>query len=151
MIIVWSPPDAPQQRFRFVPGETLSQDAEAVEEVGGRSWNNWDDFSALFLAGNRKAWRAALWMNLRRAKDPNLRFEDVQVRMGELDVVYDPDELARIRAALADADPDDPQAAALRDQIDAQAEAAEPAPKDDSETSGAPDDSTSAPLGSPPG
>jgi hypothetical protein len=51
------------------------------------------------MAGSLKARRAALWILLRRT-DPKLRFTDLVVRVQELSVTYDDQELARIKATI---------------------------------------------------
>jgi hypothetical protein len=51
------------------------------------------------MAGNRRAYRAVLWIMLRRS-DPSLRFQSLVVRVDELDVELDDDELQRMRVRL---------------------------------------------------
>ena len=96
MLIIYTPEDGPRQEFTFRPGELMSPEAEALEGAPGRSWSTFEEYGELFMSGSLKARRAALWILLRR-DDPKLRFTDLVIRVKELSVRYDEDELARIR------------------------------------------------------
>ena len=99
MLLVYTPEGAERQEFIFRPMELMSPDAEALEDVGGSSWVTFDEFGVKFRAGSIKAWRAALWVMLRR-QDPKLRFSDLVIRVDEVDVLLEPDERDRIRAEI---------------------------------------------------
>lgn len=99
MLIIYTPEDGPRQEFTFRPGELMSPEAEALEEAGGASWDTFEEYGQRFMAGSLKARRAALWILLRRS-DPKLRFSDLVVRVAELSVKYDAEELGRIRANI---------------------------------------------------
>jgi hypothetical protein len=90
--------------FQFHPGKLTSPEAEAVEEVGGESWSTFDGWGSKFLNGSRKAYRAALWVMLKR-ENPTLKFRDVIVTADAITWDYDADEQDQIRKAIIDADP----------------------------------------------
>lgn len=98
MLLTYDPEDVEPRVFVFRPAELRSVEAEALEEVGGGVWDNFDEFGRLFLAGNRRALRAALWL-CRRRTEPGLSFEGLDVGVYDVRVGYDDDELARIDAA----------------------------------------------------
>lgn len=102
MRIIWSPPQGERREFDFHPLEVLWHEREAVEDLG--TWATWEQFGMAFMGGSSRAWRAGLWLMLRR-EQPRLMFDDVQLGRGdELVVVYDDDEQAAIRQQIEDDD-----------------------------------------------
>ena len=98
MRIIWSPPQGERREFDFHPLEVLWHEREAVEDLG--TWSTWEAFGMAFMGGSSRAWRAGLWLMLRR-EQPRLMFDDVQLGRGdELVVVYDDAEQAAIRAQI---------------------------------------------------
>lgn len=142
MRLIWTPPGGERREFDFQPLQIQSVEAEAIEDVGGRRWETYDEFGRLFMAGNRKAMRAALWI-VRRREEPRLRFDDLTLRVDELHVDFDDAETARLRAQIEqDDDLDAEQREYLLEQLgddpaDGGAEVGEPDP-------------TVPPSGSPP-
>jgi hypothetical protein len=94
MLLVFSPEDGGKQEFVFNPFELLSIEAELVEELG--PWDSYDEFLLRLRKGNVRAKRALLWIMLKR-QNPRLRFPELVVKVNELDLQPDQDE---IRAAL---------------------------------------------------
>jgi hypothetical protein len=100
MKIIYTPRDGERQEFTFQPDDLSQRDAEAIEDVGGDTWDNFEDFGAKFMRDNRKAYRAALWVLMRR-DNPKLRFSDLEdVKVSEIQAGFDDDEQARIRESL---------------------------------------------------
>lgn len=119
MIVRYAPEGAEPQEWTFRPGKLDSHEAEAIEEVGGAAWASYYEFGQKILNGSARAQRAILWTMLRRAQ-PRLRFDEVSYLQDEVFVGYEPDEVANLRAALADPAttmPDD-QREALLEAID---------------------------------
>lgn len=95
--------------YELRPGKLLSPEVEAIEEVGGSVWDTYDEWGEKFMKGNRRAYRAGLWIMLKR-ENPTLRFNEVQFAADALTWEYDPEEQEVIKAAIRDAgkelDPD---------------------------------------------
>jgi hypothetical protein len=102
--IIYAPDGAERREFPITPNRLRSPDAEAIEEVGGTRWENFDEWAAQFKRGGKRAERAGLWICLRRDQ-PDLQFHDVDFAANELAVVWDDDEKRAMRAATR-ADPD---------------------------------------------
>jgi hypothetical protein len=90
--VIYEPVDGPRQEFEYVPQELLSFDAEAIEDVGGPTWGTYEEFGVKLGGGNLKARRALLWIMLRR-QNPRLRFTDLVVRVDEVRLAADADDL----------------------------------------------------------
>jgi hypothetical protein len=103
VLLIYTPASGERQELSFKPAELWSPEAEAIEDVGGDAWDTFQQFGEKFIKGNRRAYRAALWIMLKR-QDPKLKFAALTVRMDELTVDFDPDERTRIRAAVEDSD-----------------------------------------------
>jgi hypothetical protein len=99
MIIIYAPDGGESKRFPITPGKLRSLDAEAIEEVGGATWENFDQWDTKFRRGNKKAERAGLWICLRQ-ENPALQFHDVDFATGDIAVVYDDDEKRAMRAQV---------------------------------------------------
>ena len=67
----------------FDPIGIDSTEAELIEEAGGDSWDTYDEWADLAERGGTRAFRALLWVCLRR-KDPTLDFDSVVYRRNEL-------------------------------------------------------------------
>lgn len=96
MRILYTPADGEKREWPFEPQKMLSIEAEAIETVTGWTFN---EFGEKFVAGSTKAQHAVLWVLLRR-ENRGLKYGQVQFRMDELDVAFDPDELDAMREAL---------------------------------------------------
>jgi hypothetical protein len=89
--LIYEPEDGDRQEWDFDPVRLMSFDAEAIEEVGGTQWATYGEFIDKLQRGSAKAWRAALWIQLRRA-DPTLKFVNLVVKVNELIFIDDDDE-----------------------------------------------------------
>ncbi len=99
MRLIWTPEDGEKREWSFRPIELMTADTEDIESVGGSAWRSYDEFGEMFMRGNRRAHRAALWILL-RAERPALQFHDLQLRADEVQVDYEPDEAAILREEL---------------------------------------------------
>lgn len=157
MLIKYRPDKGPAREFDFIPGELEPHDSDALEVLGGDSWGTFEEFGAMFFRGSSRARRAALWIFLRR-EQPRLKFNDLKVRINQIDVDYSATERAAILAVmLADPNLDEEQREALAKTVtedlvsdadqalsEAGVETDHGLPKDQPASS-EPDDSTSAP------
>jgi hypothetical protein len=122
MIITYSPEDGDVQEFEFLPAKLLSPEAEAIEAVGGAAWDTFEQFGEKFLRGSIRAYRAALWVMLKR-QNPKLRFQDLTFKIGEVTVNYTKTELTKLKEALEVADDvDEGQRQAALSQINSELE-----------------------------
>lgn len=87
MRLIWEPEGSDAREWQFTTRYLRTAEAEAIEGVGGRFWEDLDTFDMLFRRGNRRALRAALWI-VRRRDEPGLTFESLDLRADE--VKYDP-------------------------------------------------------------
>jgi hypothetical protein len=92
MLVIYEPVDGERQEFEYHPNELLSFDSEAIEDVGGPTWADYEEFGERLSSGNLKARRAILWIMLRR-QNPKLRFSDLVVRVDEVNIDADADDL----------------------------------------------------------
>lgn len=153
MLVIYTPEGGERQQFEYHPTELLSFDAEAVEDVGGPTWDTYEGFVGRLTDGNFKARRALLWIMLRRS-NPTLRFFDLVVRVDEIKLASDARDL---REFLERGDPSPEQRAqAERELAELTGEDAEPEPvgKDAAAASGTdspspPPDSVPSPSNSP--
>lgn len=116
MIIKFSPEGEEPKEFEFFPSKLLSVEAEAIENVGGDTWETFEEFGHKFIRGNVRAYRAALWIMLKRHENPKLRFQDLAFKMDEISVDYSKTELTKIKEAIEedeDAVPENMREAAL--------------------------------------
>jgi hypothetical protein len=107
MELVWSPEGQEPRTFVFTPRKLTTVDAEAIENVGGMVWSDFDTFVRLFNANNRRALRAALWLCLSR-DDPSSRFESLSVGVYEISVQFGDDEREIARRILTSGEDVDP-------------------------------------------
>lgn len=117
MIIIYSPEDGESKEYLFVPSKLISPEAEAIENVGGNVWESFEEFGTKFMRGNIRAYRAALWVMMKR-ENPRLRFQDLVFKVGEVSIDYSKTELTRMKEALEVDDgsiPDDERLQALSD------------------------------------
>jgi hypothetical protein len=99
MIIKYYPDNAEEKVFDFYPGALENPDTEAIESVGGETWSTYEEFGSLFFRGSQKAYRAALWIMLRKT-EPRLKFTDIRFRAEQVAVDYSEKEQSMIRDAL---------------------------------------------------
>jgi hypothetical protein len=144
MLVVYEPHGGTPEEFPFKSDELMSFDAEAIEDVGGPTWESYAEFIDKLMNDNFKARRALLWIMLRR-RNPKLRFSDLVVQVDELHMAFD---AAELRTILERDDLPPAQRAALEEEL-AEREPAEPEPvgKDVPGDSGT--DSPSPPPDSP--
>jgi hypothetical protein len=90
--LIYEPEDGDRQEWDFDPVRLMSFDAEAIEEVGGTQWATYGEFIDKLQRGSAKAWRAALWIQLRRS-DPTLKFPNLVVKVNELIFVDDDEDV----------------------------------------------------------
>lgn len=153
MKLTFTPPDGPVEEYDFIPGKLLSVEAEAIEDLKGARWDSFEEFGQLFLKGNAKAHRAALWIMKRRV-EPGLRFEDLTFEIGALRMSFTDEEARKFEESIrANPDLDEEQKNYLVSTLDLATHDGELRDgtdlKDESPTSG-PDDSPSATPDSPP-
>lgn len=84
--LIYTPEGEDSQEFDFDPDTVFSLEAEALEDVGGDSWDSYAEWIDKVGSGNIRARRALLWILLRRS-NPKLRFEDLVFRINEFDVL----------------------------------------------------------------
>lgn len=99
MKLVYTPEGEAPQEFIFRPLEINELDAEDIEDVGGNTWDNYDEFGSAFFGGKWKAIRAALWVCM-RATNPDLGFDQVKFKINEVDIFLEDEERARIKERL---------------------------------------------------
>lgn len=128
MQLVYKPEGADRQVWEFEPGRMLSPEAEAIEEVTGRNFN---DAIAGIQGGNMKCTRAFLWVMLKR-EIPTLKFSELQIRVDEVDFELTDDEvrtgLAALREREANGEKFDAQTQALYETLQAADPGPAPAP-----------------------
>jgi hypothetical protein len=109
--LIYHPGGGDRQEFPgWDPNKLLSPEAELIEDIGGETWDNFEEFGAAFLRGKRKAIRAALWIMLRRGPEKPPPFRDFVIGVQEAWVAWDDTELSRFRELLADPEIDmDPE------------------------------------------
>lgn len=86
------------------PGKMGSAETEALEEVGGRQWSTYEEFADKFMRGSQRAYRAAVWINLRRL-DPSFRFETLSITPEQVELGFADEEMEAIRQTMLH-DPD---------------------------------------------
>jgi hypothetical protein len=99
--LIYTPEDGEKREFSFRPTRFMSPEVEALEDVGGNAWDSYDEWGVKFLKGNRRAYRAALWIMLKR-EEPTLKFRDLVVRVDEIAVDFEDDETVQLRQAIED-------------------------------------------------
>jgi hypothetical protein len=108
MKITYRPTDGPERSWLFRPNDLDNREAELIENVGGEAWATWEEFGRKFMLGSIRAYRAALWLLLRR-ENPRLRFNDVGFKVDQLDVDLEDEEFQRITEALEQDETIDPE------------------------------------------
>lgn len=108
------PHDLGKKTFNFKPEKLMSAEAEAIEDV--TDWT-YQQFQQKFMLGSMKAWRAVLWVLLKR-EFPTLKHREVSFEAGAIMVDFDDQETADMRAAaIADPDLDDETREAILDAL----------------------------------
>lgn len=108
MKLTFRPTDGEERSFIFRPNELDNREAELIENVGGEAWATWEEFGRKFMLGSIRAYRAALWLLLRR-ENPRIKFGEISFRVDQLDVDLEDDEFKRITDALEQDDTIDPE------------------------------------------
>lgn len=92
MVFEYRPDGVPEEKWRrwpFEPGRMSNREAEAIEDVTGWTFVQWQD---RFFSGSMRAVHAALWVYLRRDKEradleyDDLEFTDSETWFGFVDV-----------------------------------------------------------------
>lgn len=93
MYVIYTPADAPMQKWTFDPARVRSQRAIQIERHAGQTWEEWLQGVQM---GRMRARRVLLW-HLISQDHPTLRFEDTpDFLAGELAVHHSPAELAEM-------------------------------------------------------
>jgi hypothetical protein len=95
VIVTYRPDGQDEQRWEFDPGAVRAVQAEAIEKRAGQPWDQWRQD---VMQGATRARRVLLW-HLLKTEHPNLRFEDVDYAISELQVEFTRDELIELREA----------------------------------------------------
>lgn len=98
MFLIYKPEDGEEQRWPFSPKKVRAAEAEAIEKRTG--WD-YEEFGLHLVKGSVLARRALLWTYLRRVHH-NLRFEDVDFAVGEVELEFDKDELRTMREQISE-------------------------------------------------
>lgn len=91
MRLIYQPAGSERQVFAFTVDDLPSQDAELLESVGGDTWGTLMEWLAMFERGSFKAWRAGLWVFVRRTQ-PDLTFADFTITVKELQIDMNDDD-----------------------------------------------------------
>lgn len=94
MKLVYTPTDGEPEEYDFEPSKLLSAEAESIEDLRGARWDSFEEFGQLFLKGNAKAHRAALWI-MKRRKNPALKFEDLSYPLNALAISFSDEEASK--------------------------------------------------------
>ena len=105
MLVIYTAAGEQPRQYVFRVDELTPDLYEPIEQVG--PWDALDGFVEALMAGNRRAWRVALWTCLRRdalaAGGEDVDLVDVTPTAGQLVLRYEPaEELLMAEAALAD-------------------------------------------------
>lgn len=101
MIVTYAPHGAPVREFVLNPVELFMVGPDSISAVGGDLWVGPLDFLEALNQGRLRAFRALLWLVLRR-EDPDLEFDALAVRPGEVSVRPDSEEIERARQVAWD-------------------------------------------------
>ena len=104
MRLIFRPENSPPIVYSFVPGNLMSDEAEAIEELPNTPWNTFEEFGQMFLQGNQKAHRAALWICM-KAENPNLEFSSIRYPLHALKITFEKIEAQRFHDSIR-ANPD---------------------------------------------
>jgi hypothetical protein len=99
MKLVFTPSDGPREEYDFIPGKLLTSEAEAIEDLRGARWDTFEEFGRLFLSGNARARRAALWV-MKRRREPLLEFDSMEFPLDQLSITFSDDEAARYEQSI---------------------------------------------------
>lgn len=91
MKLVYKPDEDTTELYDFEPSRLMSVEAELIEDIKGAKWESFEEFGQLFLKGNAKAHRAALWICKKRT-DPTLKFTDLTYPLGALQITFSEEE-----------------------------------------------------------
>jgi len=81
------------------PGKLLSPEVEAIEDVGASGWDTFDEWGQKFMKGNRRAYRALLWILLKR-ENPTLKFNEVSFSPDSVTWDFDAGEKEKVIDAI---------------------------------------------------
>jgi hypothetical protein len=79
----YAPEGEEPRKFELDVDNLSTDEAEAIDEAGGTQWVTLGRWVDLINQGGWRAWRVALWIYLRRT-DPELGFEEVKPKVGDL-------------------------------------------------------------------
>lgn len=104
MFLVYRPSSSDRgepEEFHFDPAAFPNLDAEAIERETGLTWN---EFQLAVQKGSTISRRALLWA-FRRRTHRTLKISDVRFEVGEVDLVYDAEEMADLLAQARAVEP----------------------------------------------
>jgi len=87
MKIFYSPEGEDRQEYGFDPDGLTNVEAEELEDIGENQWDTYGQFIVAFYRGSMRAWRAALWLMMRR-KNPSMPFGDLKFKAGAIGVDF---------------------------------------------------------------
>jgi hypothetical protein len=118
MKLVYRIDGQPDEKYDFEPSRLMTAEAEAIEDLKNVKWESFEEFGQLFLKGNAKAHRAALWICKKRL-DPTLKFADLVYPLGALQITFSDEEASKfIRSIRENPDLDEDQKAYLIGVLD---------------------------------
>ncbi|UUV29143.1 hypothetical protein NQK81_30775 [Amycolatopsis roodepoortensis] len=122
-VIAYSPDDGPAQRYDFDADDLR---VAAAEDLERKFEGSLDELQQALMSGSIRAKRCALWHVLRQ-QHKELRYDDVDFRAGEVEVILDREVLEKLHDAVQTATgvPEDKRraaVAALKAQLDKSSE-----------------------------
>jgi len=126
MIVKFTPSEGDTTTYDFKPKKLLSVEAEVVEKLTGKTYT---DAVQAMIAGSALCRRAVVYV-LQKRTHPTLSWTSFDFPYDAIEVEFDSDELADIKAAVASAPGlSDSERTAALEQIESLEEAAPEAPK----------------------
>lgn len=105
MIVTYTPQGGDAQTWNYKQAELTSAEAELIEDATGLTI---DEFENELMKGRTKCKRALLWLHMRK-NHPNLRFNEVEFKVGDMKTEFDREEKKILREQLMKSGLDGPQ------------------------------------------
>lgn len=96
MIVTYTPQGGTEQVWNYKQAELTSAEAELLEDATGLTI---DEFEMELMKGRTKCKRGLLWLHMRK-DHKNLRFSEVEFKVGDLKSEFDREEKALLREQL---------------------------------------------------
>ncbi|GIH27611.1 hypothetical protein Aph01nite_59210 [Acrocarpospora phusangensis] len=96
MIVTYTPQGGTEETWDYKQADLTSAEAELVEDATGLTI---DEFEVDLMKGRVKCKRALLWLHMRK-EHPNLRFSEVDFKVGDLKTEFDREEKRELRERL---------------------------------------------------